>query len=317
MVGRRAAFATLIAAAVSVGACSRSALRAAPEETDGAAGGAGGGGTPSFCGNGVVEPGEECDDGNASAIDGCTPQCTLTGCGDGVLGPGEECDLGPANGDLPPFILEQGSVTTPVLPVVTIPPSWLFYDYFSYSAHTGFEALESSRAFLLHAVETQTLSLVMVHGIDFETSGQAQPASAVDFAIDGIPLGAFVSLYDDYEDEFFMTSSTTALGLWTFEVNSDGGVLDGLAFPGSWAITITPDFIAGIDQWAFVDSDGELVSLDLASPITLRSFAEPSACRLDCTQPRCGDGIIDAGEVCDGPVPAAGCSPDCQSLTFP
>ena len=47
----------------------------------------------SFCGNGRVEPNEECDDGNYEAGDGCSPECTLeTGCGNGKLELGEECD---------------------------------------------------------------------------------------------------------------------------------------------------------------------------------------------------------------------------------
>jgi cysteine-rich repeat protein len=36
----------------------------------------GAGGAPASCGNGVLEPGEECDDGNALVDDGCT-QCSI------------------------------------------------------------------------------------------------------------------------------------------------------------------------------------------------------------------------------------------------
>jgi cysteine-rich repeat protein len=45
------------------------------------------------CGNGVVEDGEECDDGNRIDTDGCRNSCAWATCGDGVVRSGvEECD---------------------------------------------------------------------------------------------------------------------------------------------------------------------------------------------------------------------------------
>jgi len=63
-------------------------------------------GTPSTCGNGTLETGEVCDDGNSNNSDGCTNECavatgyTCTGspsvcaalCGNGGLDTGETCD---------------------------------------------------------------------------------------------------------------------------------------------------------------------------------------------------------------------------------
>lgn len=53
------------------------------------------------CGNGTVETGEECDDGNTANGDGCSATCTEEGaqqvtpvCGNGALESGEECDDG-------------------------------------------------------------------------------------------------------------------------------------------------------------------------------------------------------------------------------
>lgn len=51
---------------------------------------------PTLCGNGVVDPGEECDNGptNLNNLD-CTQKCTLNVCGDGFQWQGmEECDDG-------------------------------------------------------------------------------------------------------------------------------------------------------------------------------------------------------------------------------
>ncbi len=47
-----------------------------------------------ICGNGVVEPGEACDDGGVVDGDGCDSNCTLTACGNGIVTSGEECDDG-------------------------------------------------------------------------------------------------------------------------------------------------------------------------------------------------------------------------------
>jgi cysteine-rich repeat protein len=47
------------------------------------------------CGNGLVEAGEGCDDGNLVATDGCTATCTVATCGDGLVQAGvEACDDG-------------------------------------------------------------------------------------------------------------------------------------------------------------------------------------------------------------------------------
>ena len=49
------------------------------------------------CGNGTVDQGEECDDGNNDPGDGCSGTCTIepqATCGDGRLDEGEECDDG-------------------------------------------------------------------------------------------------------------------------------------------------------------------------------------------------------------------------------
>jgi len=47
-----------------------------------------------FCGDGIVDAGEECDDANLDDADACTNACADAACGDGIVGPGEACDDG-------------------------------------------------------------------------------------------------------------------------------------------------------------------------------------------------------------------------------
>lgn len=58
-------------------------------------------GPPGYCGDGVVNPGEECDFGvDNSDDDACTSACLFAACGDGLVYTGvEECDLGVGNDD--------------------------------------------------------------------------------------------------------------------------------------------------------------------------------------------------------------------------
>ena len=46
------------------------------------------------CGDGVLNPGEQCDDSNVIDGDGCDSNCTLTDCLNGIVTAGEQCDDG-------------------------------------------------------------------------------------------------------------------------------------------------------------------------------------------------------------------------------
>lgn len=53
-----------------------------------------------FCGNGMAENNEECDDGNAANTDSCLNTCKIAKCNDGFTQTGiEECDNGPGVAD--------------------------------------------------------------------------------------------------------------------------------------------------------------------------------------------------------------------------
>ena len=60
----------------------------------------------------------------------------------------------------------------------------------------------------------------------------------------------------------------------------------------------------------------EAILWGIVATAVLTAFDSPSACRLDCTVPRCGDGVLDGGEICDDGNNAGGdgCGPTCTSL---
>jgi cysteine-rich repeat protein len=54
-----------------------------------------------LCGNGTVDDGEECDDGNRVNDDACSNVCRTPFCGDGIVQEGEDCDdAGVTTGEL-------------------------------------------------------------------------------------------------------------------------------------------------------------------------------------------------------------------------
>ena len=55
-------------------------------------------GATAACGDGNLDPGEQCDDGNNISCDGCNAACQIEACGNGKVECAEECDAGALNG---------------------------------------------------------------------------------------------------------------------------------------------------------------------------------------------------------------------------
>jgi len=234
-------------------------------------------------------------------------------CGNGVVESGEQCDLGKDNGDKPAFLVTQPTGTHIETNMLFEKKSALsFYDYFSASSHTGFEVAQESRLYLYADANTGRLSLILTHGID-AGQGQTQPSAAVNMTIAGLPNGWNIDLSDD-QGELTKSNATTAKGKWGFQNNSDGGVIGGLPFPGTWTITVDATFVKGVTAWAWVRSDLTRVPLTMGDTVTIQAFDESSFCRTNCTIPKCGDGILDGGEVCDdgNTNDGDGCAADCK-----
>lgn len=235
-------------------------------------------------------------------------------CGDGKIDPGEQCDLGPDNAASAAFLVTQGGTSFAAVPFTRTGTSTEFYAYSSLSAHTGYEALGMSRILLYLDKSTRGLSLIVFHGVDQDSSRLEQPSSTIQFLFSGLPDSTAIDISDDPR-ELIMTSPTTATGLWNFTNNSDGGVFHGIPLPGDWTIIVEPYFIKGDWTWTWLTPDGSELHLDASQPVSIEARSTHGECRADCTVPRCGDGILDAGEVCDDGQPSIlGCSLDCMSF---
>jgi cysteine-rich repeat protein len=93
----------ICASPVDVAACDGMPEGASCRASNGGAGTCEGGVCQTgLCGNGRIDPGEACDDGNQVSGDGCRGDCLkIELCGDGIIDQGEQCDDGnhnPADG---------------------------------------------------------------------------------------------------------------------------------------------------------------------------------------------------------------------------
>lgn len=194
-------------------------------------------------------------------------------CGNGVVDPGEDCDLGAANSDAQTFTVTQDGTTFQVEPLVRNESATSFYKYIGASSHTGIESRAESRLYLYVDATTNALSLVINHNIEGDDTGAASMQVA------GLPRGFNVDLSDD-DNELVATDATTATGNWQWWQNTDGGVIAGLC-GGSWTIVVTPAFTSGISTWVWVDGDESRKSLDMSRRVTIASAPQcHTDCRL-------------------------------------
>jgi len=200
-------------------------------------------------------------------------------CGNGVVDPGEECDLGSSNSDTAiPFVVSQNGPSFDVLPLERSESAVSFYDYIGASSHTGLEVFEESRLYLYVESGSSHLSLIVNHNIFGQGTGSATAN------IQDLPIGFTVDRSDD-AGELVATGATTAAGNWNWDNNTDGGVLGSLTCPGVWSITATLDFTQGITSWVWVNADTSRTPLTMGEPVTIQSF---NRCQTDCTIPACG-----------------------------
>lgn len=250
------------------------------------------------------------------APDVAPPDVSAPVCGDGRVDLGEACDLGAANALVPAFRLSPGArPTVAVEPIARPMGASSFYRYESASAHTGFEAVGVSNAFLYVDRGDGALSLFFFVGRDDDGAASAQPEGDVEVWFRGVPAEAQVALSDDAL-ELSRQASGDVRGRWSFNANTDGGVISRLPWDRAWRVVVEPTYRAGVTAARYLHRDGRAVALVARDSFALEHFVAPSRCRPDCQVPRCGDGHVDGGERCDdgNALGGDGCAATCQRI---
>jgi cysteine-rich repeat protein len=255
-------------------------------------------------------------DGRNGALSTFTVALNCSDCGNGLIEAGEDCDDGPANETRYGLTAWQTTgFEMQSKPVERWMDAYSFYGFTSASAHTGYEAVGRSVIFLYRDWSTGILSLFTVHGIDEDTSGQYQPTAELEIYFRSLPPGTTLNRGDE-PNEFSQISPTEYHGDYWFQANTDGAAISDIAFPAGWTIEIEPIWNYGLTEWVLVDDNDQLHSLDMSVPLYITADANPVSCREDCTAPECGDDILDPGEVCDDGNTSTGdgCAADCMSV---
>ena len=182
----------------------------------------------------------------------------------------------PEMGTPPPpkrYYIEQGGTMWEVVPMVDDVSVEEFYSYndpIAASSDTDLEISNTSLLFLYMDSTTGELSLVAIHDQpDDGTGGQ------VSYHITGLPAAADFVVQDDPNppDSYVRIDDATAQVDWVWSpCCTDGMALSGGLSDGEWHIEINPNFIDGIDRWAYLSGSleaPEALTLDMAQPISI------------------------------------------------
>ncbi|MDI1451161.1 proprotein convertase P-domain-containing protein [Polyangium sp. 6x1] len=290
-------------------------------------------GADNYCGNGVVDPGEECDDGNANPTDACSNTCTVyDGCGDGNLDAGEVCDdnnVTALDGCSTTCQVEltcdagQTKVTVTKTTSTAIPDTNTFVGSPVIVNTTG--AVKKVAVVLGNITHSQDDDLdiqlrspaLIVRALSDDNGGADNnyrstifsDAAATSVSIGGPPASApFMGMFLP-EQSLATTKGSDFLdhdaeGEWQLQIRDDTSTNSGTL--SHWTLVLC------VDPAAPYCRDGMLAPGEECDDGNgLGNDACSNACIVN---DGCGDGNLDAGEQCDDDnrAPGDGCSPTCQ-----
>jgi RHS repeat-associated protein len=174
-------------------------------------------------------------------------------------------------------IYQGGVLLGTISPMSTSKSAVDFYRYstpfgFSYNGPTLAPAWQESVVFFQRDTRTDELSLFIVH----DRPGNPSPdGGAAAFTLGGLGSGAHEVETDDASENEFGDFDGQGNASFSWQYGScctDGTAIGGIDWAGGGCITITPEFIAGIDAWSLFSgdvADPDRVLLDPDAPIQI------------------------------------------------
>jgi cysteine-rich repeat protein len=246
---------------------------------------------PSYCGDGTVQAGEQCDDGNVVNGDGCNADCTTPVCGNGIKETGETCDDGNVtSGDgCSSACLFEGCSATGTWKSALFPAAslTLVEDDAGFISGLFHKGSPGSAREIIGSRDGAKLKLFLPSNISF--SGVQKSCDKL--VVRAIPLHRERSTYC-----------------------GDGAVQAAEACDdGNFANADACD-VTCLGSGSAACGDGQL---DSGEQCDDGNATNHDACKRDCSFNVCGDGVLRVGvEACDdgNTVGGDGCSADCSAL---
>ena len=250
-----------------------------------------------FCGDGVVDTGEQCDDGNRESCDGCDRDCSTPRCGNGAACSAESCDDGNAvSGD-----------GCDAVCIAEVCGNGIVQD--------GEECDDG-------AANSNSLPNACRKDCDLPSCGDGIVDSGETCdppEVDGCEPGCrsancgdgTVDPGEECDDGSANSDTLPDACRTSCNLPTCG---DGIVDTGEQCDPPDGGATCKSDCRFATCGNGQLDPGEGCDDGTANSDVAPNACRTNCQPARCGDGVTDTGETCDSGGATRACDPDCTAV---